>query len=235
MRPAKLMNLAWLRRRTRRSSRREVESPFRPDRVSSRGAFRGEETPRQRPRPRLEPPPRLEPLERRAYGPLVEMGKTLRIQALRGHRAAVIQLKPGLFLVTSVANETVRGEFSGVITAAMLTAANRASTDPQGAQQSAHAMQQGLQAMGNGVATTARWLMQLPPPPAPVVQPAPHAPVQPGPMHPAQMPALPPGPVVLSGQPHYGAPGPMIYGPVIEVCGHGIPRHQCGYCAWMPR
>ena len=45
------------------------------------------------------------------WGPNVRMGKNLRIQAASGHRAAVIDLKPGLYLVAELPEAVTRTEF----------------------------------------------------------------------------------------------------------------------------
>lgn len=49
-----------------------------------------------------------------AWGPAVRMGRNLRVQAAVGHRAAVIELKPGLFLVAELPEQATRPEF-GII------------------------------------------------------------------------------------------------------------------------
>ncbi len=46
-----------------------------------------------------------------AWGPAVRMGRNLRVQAAVGHRAAVIELKPGLFLVAELPEQATRPEF----------------------------------------------------------------------------------------------------------------------------
>ena len=45
------------------------------------------------------------------WGPAVRMGRNLRVQAAVGHRAAVIELKPGLFLVAEMPESALRPEF----------------------------------------------------------------------------------------------------------------------------
>ena len=45
------------------------------------------------------------------WGPAVRMGRNLRVQAAVGHRAAVIELKPGLFLVAEMPEAALRPEF----------------------------------------------------------------------------------------------------------------------------
>ncbi len=44
----------------------------------------------------------------RTWGPLVGLGRNLRVQAAVGHRAAIIALRPGLFLVAEISEETTR-------------------------------------------------------------------------------------------------------------------------------
>jgi hypothetical protein len=48
------------------------------------------------------------------WGPFVLLGKTLRLQAIQGHRAAVVTLRPGLYLVADVPARNLDPEF-GVI------------------------------------------------------------------------------------------------------------------------
>ncbi len=48
---------------------------------------------------------------RRPWSPAVSMGPHLRIQAAEGYRAAVIELKPGLFIVAEVPEHVARSEF----------------------------------------------------------------------------------------------------------------------------
>ncbi len=67
-----------------------------------------------------------------AWGPSVRMGRALRIQAAAGHRAAVIDLKPGLFLVAELPDAVTRTEFglAPVLAPLMVTAARRALDEP---------------------------------------------------------------------------------------------------------
>ena len=67
-----------------------------------------------------------------AWGPSVRMGKTLRIQAAAGHRAAVIDLKPGLFLVAELPDAVAKTEFGIVplLAPLMINAAKRALNEP---------------------------------------------------------------------------------------------------------
>jgi hypothetical protein len=87
--------LAWLRRQ-------EAEARAARERRQARRA--------------LDREPTLEPLTgalpaHDPWGPAVRMGRTLRVQAAVGHRAAVIELKPGLFLVAEVPEAALRPEF----------------------------------------------------------------------------------------------------------------------------
>lgn len=56
------------------------------------------------------------------------LGEQLRLQARRGHRAAVVQLRPGLWLVAAVPEETLRTEVGvlPLLAPLLVTAANRA-------------------------------------------------------------------------------------------------------------
>jgi hypothetical protein len=63
-----------------------------------------------------------------AWGPAVRMGRRLRIQAALGSRAAVIDLKPGLYLVAEIPDAVTRTEFG--VAPLMLTAACRAIDEP---------------------------------------------------------------------------------------------------------
>lgn len=67
-----------------------------------------------------------------AWGPSVRMGRKLRIQAAVGHRAAVIDLKPGLYLVAELPEAVTRTEFgvAPLLAPLMLTAARRAMDEP---------------------------------------------------------------------------------------------------------
>jgi hypothetical protein len=74
----------------------------------------------RREQPRVEreaPEPTLKPVAATRpdpWGPAVRMGRHLRVQAEVGHRAAVIELRPGLFLVAEVPEQVARPEF-GVV------------------------------------------------------------------------------------------------------------------------
>ncbi len=67
-----------------------------------------------------------------AWGPSVRLGSRLRIQAAAGHRAAVIDLKPDLFLVAELPEAVTKTEFgiAPLLAPLMITAARRAMDDP---------------------------------------------------------------------------------------------------------
>ncbi len=68
----------------------------------------------------------------RRWSPLVKMGRNFRIQAAEGYRAAVVPLKPGLFLVAELPEHVARSEFGIVPLLAPLVvrAASRAISKP---------------------------------------------------------------------------------------------------------
>jgi hypothetical protein len=68
-----------------------------------------------------------------AWGPAVQMGRRLRIQAALGYRAAVIELKPGLFLVAEMPEALTRTEFglAPLLAPMMMTAARRSMDEPR--------------------------------------------------------------------------------------------------------
>jgi hypothetical protein len=81
----------------------------------------------------------LEPLAEgigavKAWGPAVAMGRRLRIQAAAGHRAAVIELKPGLYLVADLPEAVTRTAFgfAPILAPMMLKAARRSMDEPVG-------------------------------------------------------------------------------------------------------
>ena len=68
-----------------------------------------------------------------SWGPAVSMGRRLRIQAALGYRAAVIELKPGLYLVAEVPDAVTRQEFglAPLLAPMMMRAARRSMDEPQ--------------------------------------------------------------------------------------------------------
>ncbi len=71
------------------------------------------------------------------WGPQVRMGRHLRIQAALGHRAAVIDLKPGLYLVAEIPEAVSRTEFgiAPLLAPLMMRAAKKAIDQPEDGQQ----------------------------------------------------------------------------------------------------
>ena len=62
------------------------------------------------------------------WSPPAKMGRHLRLQAVQGHRAAVIELKPGLFLVAELPEQVARSEFgvASVLAPLVVKAASKA-------------------------------------------------------------------------------------------------------------
>jgi hypothetical protein len=110
------------------------------------------------------------------------MGRTLRVQAAVGHRAAVIELKPGLFLVAEVPEAALRPEFGFIpLLAPMIMNAATSAIGP--ITQAVQAAQQNRQA-------------RPPRPPRPQA-PAPAAPLAlPGPVAAQPVAAAPAAPVL---------------------------------------
>lgn len=67
------------------------------------------------------------------WSPAVTMGPNLRIQAAAGYRAAVIELKPGLFVVAEVPEHVTRSEFGvlPLLAPLVVSAATKAITNPK--------------------------------------------------------------------------------------------------------
>jgi hypothetical protein len=78
-------------------------------------------------RPALPPPSR-------DWGPVVPLGPTMRIQAARNVRAAVIPLRPGLYLVAEVPADVTRTEFgfAPLLAPLIVNAAKQAMAEPSG-------------------------------------------------------------------------------------------------------
>ena len=70
----------------------------------------------------------------RRWSPLVKMGRNFRIQAAEGYRAAVVPLKPGLFLVAELPEHVARSEFgiAPLLAPLVVRAASRAISKPPG-------------------------------------------------------------------------------------------------------
>ena len=146
----------------------------------------------------LEPAPELSG----TWGPLAPMGSHLRLQAAGGHRAAVVPLKPGLYLVAEIPEAQARSEFgaAAVLAPMVIKAATRALTQSQGGQQGTGP--QLIQAAHRLLAPP-QGMAQPAPTQAVVVQPVP---VQAQPVYQAQALALPapvqpqPAPAPVLGQ-----------------------------------
>jgi hypothetical protein len=121
--------------------RRRRETADRPG--ERRGLFRRRRDRRPPPERNLEPvrtpQPREAQLERIPgptpgtaadpdWGPLTRMSDQLRVQARRGHRAAVIELQPGMYIVAEVSEEMVQPRFGvlPLLAPLVVVAANRA-------------------------------------------------------------------------------------------------------------
>ena len=133
------------------------------------------------------------------WSPPARMGTQLRIQAKAGHRAAVVELKPGLYLVAQVPDSATRPEFglAPLLAPLMVKAASRVMAHRQARQ----AQQPGGQTQRPGQRFWSMFRHPQAGQPQPV-QPAP-AP-QPQARHVAQIP----GPVV-PGQAWATVPGPQ--------------------------
>jgi len=68
------------------------------------------------------------PALKRLWSKHIQLGPNLRIQAHRGHRAAIVQLRPGLWLVAAVEEEALRTEVGvlPLLAPLLVTAATRA-------------------------------------------------------------------------------------------------------------
>ena len=66
------------------------------------------------------------------WGPVVQVGQRLRIQAAVGHRAAVIELKPGLYLIADIPEAVTRTQFglAPLLAPMMMRAARRSLDEP---------------------------------------------------------------------------------------------------------
>lgn len=62
------------------------------------------------------------------WGPLTRLGDNMRVQARRGHRAAVVELQPGMYIVAEVPEEMVRPQIGvlPLLAPLLMLAANRA-------------------------------------------------------------------------------------------------------------
>jgi len=120
------------------------------------------------------------------YGPPTQLGEHLRIQAETGHRAGVIELRPGLYLVAEVPTETLsRPEFGAAFLVPLVTSiAVDALTNPQTQAAIVQATQHGVQALTRpfiGHQPPHRLPLPAPYPPVPAYAPAPRCWHQPSP------------------------------------------------------
>lgn len=62
------------------------------------------------------------------WGPLTQLSENMRVQARRGHRAAVVELQPGMYIVAEVPEEMVRPQIGvlPLLAPLLMLAANRA-------------------------------------------------------------------------------------------------------------
>ena len=74
------------------------------------------------------PGPGPSPRRDETWGPLTRLGDNLRVQARRGHRAAVVELQPGMYIVAEVPEEMVRPQIGilPLLAPLLMLAANRA-------------------------------------------------------------------------------------------------------------
>lgn len=120
----------------------------------------------------LEPAPdELEGWQRKCappeYGPTTQLGPNLRLQARRGHRAGVIELRPGLYLVAEVPAEALqRPEFGAAFLVPLVTSvAVEALKQPATQQALQRVVQAGVQLVTPQVAGPTSWPLALPEPP----------------------------------------------------------------------
>jgi hypothetical protein len=69
-----------------------------------------------------------------AWSQAVRMSRNLRIQAAKGHRAAVMELRPGLYLVAEMPEDVARSQFgfAPLLAPLMVRSARRAIERPEG-------------------------------------------------------------------------------------------------------
>lgn len=98
------------------------------------------------------------------YGPPAQLGEHLRIQAQRGHRAGIIELRPGLFLVAEIPAETLRRpEFGAAFLVPLVTSvAVEALKQPSTQQALQRVVQAGMQLVTPQVAGPTSWPLALP-------------------------------------------------------------------------
>jgi len=142
------------------------------------------------------------------WSPPARMGTHLRIQAQAGHRAAVVELKPGLYLVAQVPEQATRPEIglAPLLAPLMVKAARRIMANRKARQ--AQAQQQGQTAQPQGKGILAMFRHPQPGQPGQPGQPQPAQPqlVQ---VQPTQPVAQIPGPIATPGQAWATVPGPQ--------------------------
>lgn len=113
--------------------------------------------------------PVLQPVPAAPWGPAVRMGNHLRVQAAVGHRAAVISLRPGLYLVAELPEEAMRPEFGVLpLLAPMIVKAATNTLVPTARTAQPAARPQGCGLL-TAVAPLARAALALPGPVAPAL------------------------------------------------------------------
>ena len=121
------------------SAVRGDEMGFRPFRKKRRRRRRREPAPERYLEERLEPEVQLQRIPRQpapqssprsddGWGPLTRLSDNMRVQARRGHRAAVVELQPGMYIVAEVPEEMVRPQIGvlPLLAPLLMLAANRA-------------------------------------------------------------------------------------------------------------
>ena len=144
------------------------------------------------------------------WSPPARMGTHLRIQAQAGHRAAVVELKPGLYLVAQVPEQATRPEIglAPLLAPLMVKAARRVMANRQARQAQAQQQGQVAQPPGKGILAMFRHPQPSQPGQLQRVQAQPTQPqlVQ---VQPTQPMAQIPGPLTAPGQAWATVPGPQ--------------------------
>ena len=88
----------------------------------------------------------------RRWSPLARMGPNFRIQAAQGYRAAVIELKPGLFVVAELPEHVARSEFGvlPLLAPLVVRATSRALSKPKEERVIPKLLQRARENQGNG-------------------------------------------------------------------------------------
>ncbi len=148
------------------------------------------------------------PPQEASWSPPARMGRHMRIQARAGYRAAIVELKPGLYMVAEVPEQATRPEFgvAPLLAPMMMKAAARVVTRRQAQAQQPQAQPQAAQPQRPGLLA----LLRHPQPQQPQAQ---SAPVQQRPV--AQLP----GPVAQPAQGQVLMPQPVQWAAVEDVSG----------------